>query len=189
MFVPIFGEPAELATAKMKGTTLVISSNGVGQASSMALDFTILNDKPTKLGYLKSSLLEPLVHNDMLTPLNGQLGQITMPVELWLTADCTKTLMVSRTMATDLRKFADELVPFVKECGFSGVALLTSTFSAAKRERHFNQEIPEVFAYCNNFLYKQGYYKSAGVRKFGNWIEKRLKPHPELKALCRSGWA
>jgi hypothetical protein len=94
-----------------------------------------------------------------------------MPVELWLSADATKTYMVVRSTASDLRLFSDELVGFVKAHGFASVALLSSAFSPVKRERDSNREVPNVFAYANDFLEKQDYYNKVGIRKFGWWIE------------------
>ena len=69
----------------------------------IALDLTILNDGATKLGYLKSDFLSPLVLNDVLTTAAEQLGQISMPVEFWLSADAKKTFMVVRSTASDIR--------------------------------------------------------------------------------------
>ena len=99
-----------------------------------------------------------------------------MPVEFWLTADGKSTLLVARSAASDSRAFSDEFVTFVKSHGFKSVALLTSAFSPLKRERDSNREIPEVFAYCNDYLEKQDYYNQVGIRKYGWWIDKK-KPH------------
>ena len=52
-----------------------------------------------------------------------------------------------------MRKFASELTAFVQESGFKDVALLTATGSPVGRERQSNRQVPEVFAYCNNFLW------------------------------------
>jgi hypothetical protein len=81
--------------------------------------------------------------------------------------------MVSRSAASDMRSFSNELADFVRASGFSSVAILTSAFSPIKRERDSNREIPEVFAYANDFLEKQDYYNTNGIRKYGWWIEKK----------------
>lgn len=145
-------------------------------SSMVALDLAILNDDATKLGYLKSDYLTPMVINDVLTTRDGQQGQISMPVEFWLSKDGKKTYMVSRSAACDSRAFSAELVEFVKSHGFSSVALLTSAFSPIKRERDSNREIPEVFAFCNEHLEKQDFYNKTGMRKYGWWIDKK-KPY------------
>jgi len=112
-----------------------------------------------------------------------------MPVEFWLTADGKKTYMVVRSSASDIRSFSAELIEFVKSSGFSSVAILTSAFSPIKRERDSNREIPEVFAYCNEHLNKLDYYKKVGIRKYGWWIDIKVKPHQELKELGQGGWS
>ena len=139
----------------------------------VALDLAVLNDGATKLGYLKSDHLSPMIINDVLTTTEAMSGQISMPVEFWLSADGKKTYMVSRSAASNTRSFCEEFVEFVKVHGFSSVALLTSAFSPIKRERDSNREIPEVFAYCNEHLEKQDFYNKTGMRKYGWWIEKK----------------
>jgi hypothetical protein len=154
----------------------------------LALDLAILNDGATKIGYLKSDYLAPLVINDVLTTAGSQNGQISMPVEFWISKDGKKTFMVCRSDATNSRSFSAELVEFVKSHGFSSVALLTSAFSPIKRERDSNREIPEVFAFCNEFLEKNDFYAKTGLRKYGWWIDKK-KPYQELKELGQGGWS
>lgn len=91
-----------------------------------------------------------------------------------------------------MRKFADELVAFIISTDFAKVVLLTSTLSPVSRERDSNRLIPEVFAYCNNFMFKsnRNYYNQNGIRKFGYWIqETKRRPHQEMAELSASGWA
>ena len=146
----------------------------------IALDLAILNDGMQKIGYYKSEFISPFLINDVLTPLDGQLGQMSMPVEFWLSADGKQTFMVVRSAVVGgaMRQFSAQLLNFVTNHGFSDVAILTATMSPVKRERESNRQIPEVFAYCNNYLYKQDYYKKMGIRKFGWWIQDvKKKPH------------
>ena len=79
-----------------------------------------------------------------------------MPIEFWLTADGKKTFLVVRSavIGGQMRNFSEQLRDFVSSHGFSDVAILTATMSPVKRERESNRQIPEVFAYCNNYLYK-----------------------------------
>ena len=88
----------------------------------------------------------------------------------------------------------DTLRNWVQEVGFKGVITMTGTMSMLKRERHTNKQLPEVFSYCNNYLYNKykdgdaSYYSKFGVKKFGDWIsEKKIKPHQELKGLMGGG--
>jgi len=62
----------------------------------VAFDLTILNDNAQRLGYLTSDCISPIVINDALTPAGEAMGQMSMPIEFWLTADGKKTLMVLR---------------------------------------------------------------------------------------------
>jgi len=80
----------------------------------VAFDLTIMNDSPQKLGYLSSEHLSPMIVNDVLTPAGAKAGEISMPVEFWLTADSKKTLMVLRGSASDMRSFSEDLSNFIK---------------------------------------------------------------------------
>ena len=60
----------------------------------VAFDLIRLNDGAQKLGYLCSEHIAPVVINDVLTVAGQPLGQMSMPIEFWLTADGKKTLMV-----------------------------------------------------------------------------------------------
>ena len=125
-------------------------------SSMVAIDLAILNDGMQKVGYYKSEFVSPFIINDVLTTPDSQLGQMSMPIEFWLTADGKKTFMVVRSgvIGGQMRNFSEQLRDFVSSHGFSDVAILTATMSPVKRERESNRQIPEVFAYCNNYLYK-----------------------------------
>jgi ABC-type branched-subunit amino acid transport system substrate-binding protein len=142
-------------------------------SSNVAFDLCILNDGATKLGYYSSEHIGAVIINDTLTTATDRQGQISMPIEFWLTADGKQTLMVVRSSASDMRSFCEEFVSFINTHGFANVALLTSAFSPIKRERDSNREIPEVFAYCNDIMEATDYYNQNGIRKYGWWIEKK----------------
>ena len=139
----------------MKGTNLVIGSHGVGLSPHIAMDLFILNNGMERLGFYKSDLINAVVVNDILTPAGGTPGQISMPAEFWISKEHNVTfLLVRSSVKGDMRTFTDELVAFVNSVGFAGVSILTATMSPIKRERDSNRQIPEVFAYLNNFNYK-----------------------------------
>jgi len=48
----------------------------------IAQDLYIMNEKPQKLGYVKSEYISSMVQNGILSP-----GQLQMPCELYLSAD------------------------------------------------------------------------------------------------------
>ena len=104
-----------------------------------------------------------------------------MPSELWHSPSKKLTfLSVRSSVSGGMRKFCDELIAFIKGTGFANVAILTSTTSPIKRGRESNREIPEVFAYLNNHLYKSNpdFYKQNGIQKFGTWIQDvKKRPH------------
>ena len=140
----------------MKGSTLVIPCIGMGMASSIAADLAILNDGMTRIGFFKSEYISPVIINDSLTLAGAQPGQIQMPAEFWLNADGSKTFLVIRSGITEgnMRRFCEQFVAFCKEVGFINVALVTSTGSPVGRERQSNRQLPEIFAYANNFIFK-----------------------------------
>lgn len=62
-FVPIHGTSHTIA--EMKGTTLIIPMNSAGMGPMIATDLYVLNEAgTTKLGYLKSDYISPVVFND-----------------------------------------------------------------------------------------------------------------------------
>jgi len=54
-----------------------------------------------------------------------------------------------------MRDFSDALVDFVFKANIKGVIILTSSFSPVKRDRESNWDIPEIYAYINNYLFKK----------------------------------
>ena len=64
-FVPVFGTTHDLSA--VKGSTLVLPSTSAGLSANIAADLFILNEKVTKLGYFKSSMISPMVQNDVMT--------------------------------------------------------------------------------------------------------------------------
>lgn len=78
-----------------------------------------------------------------------------MPAEFWFSKQYNLTFFVCRSgVKGGMRPFTDELIEFIKQIGFANVAILTSTISPIKRERESNRQIPDVFAYLNNYMYK-----------------------------------
>ena len=76
-----------------------------------------------------------------------------------------------------MRDFSDALVEFIFKANIKGIIKLTSSFSPVKRDRESNRDIPEIYAYINNYLYKksqddwkQDYYEKHKIRKFGYWL-------------------
>lgn len=121
-----------------------------------------------------------------------------MPAEFWLSADGSKTFLVVRSGINEggMRRFSEQFTTFATQCGFKNVAIVTSTGSPVSRERQTNRQIPELFAYCNNMLFKEkgaSFYKDNSVRKFGFWLDdsgiQRKRPHMELGELMGAGWA
>jgi len=75
----------------------------------IAVDLAILNDGLQKIGYYKSEFISPFIINDVLTTPEGQLGQMSMPVEFWLSSDGKKTYMVVRSavIGGQMRAFSE----------------------------------------------------------------------------------
>jgi predicted ATP-grasp superfamily ATP-dependent carboligase len=147
----------------------------------LGMDLFILNKGMERIGFYKSDYISPVIVNDLLTLDAQQSGKITLPAEFWFSKDHNMTFLMVRSGPTGgMRNFCDELVSFINEVDFTSVAILTSTMNPLMRERQSSAQIPEVFAYANNFLFKANskFYDETGTRKFGTWIqETKSKPH------------
>jgi len=81
--------------------------------------------------------------------------------------------------------------------GFASVIILSASMSPVKRGRESNREIPELYAYVNDFLHKslmetkgKTFYELYNIKKFGWWIEDaKKKPHQELREVMGGGVA
>ena len=157
------------------------------------MELFCLNTSMERVGFYKSDYVAPIVTNDLMTLAGQPTGQVSMPAEIWFSAEHNMTfLMIRSGPVGGMRKFADELVAFIMATDFAKVALLTATVSPVNRERDSTRLIPEVFAYCNNFMFKsnRNYYMQNGIRKFGYWIQDvKKRPHQEMKELAAAGWA
>ena len=77
------------------------------------------------------------------------------------------------------------------------MVILSSSASPVKRGRESNREIPELYAYVNNFMHKnlietkgKTFYELYNIKRFGWWIEDtKKKPHQELRELAGGGAA
>ena len=93
-----------------------------------------------RVGFYKSDYIAPIVINDNMTMAGEVLGQVSMPAEVWFSADHNMTfLMVRSGPVGGMRKFADELVAFAMSTEFANVVLLTATMSPVSRERDSNR--------------------------------------------------
>eukprot|EP00350_Pseudokeronopsis_sp_OXSARD2_P011601 CAMPEP_0170544446 /NCGR_PEP_ID=MMETSP0211-20121228/3208_1 /TAXON_ID=311385 /ORGANISM="Pseudokeronopsis sp., Strain OXSARD2" /LENGTH=268 /DNA_ID=CAMNT_0010848103 /DNA_START=56 /DNA_END=860 /DNA_ORIENTATION=- len=168
--------------------------HSVGMSSFIGMDLFILNEGMAKVGYLKSNYISAGVSNDGLS-VAGNEGALILPNEIYHQKEKKLVFLMLRggVYSGKMRKFGDQMVEFVKTHGFSNVVALTASVSPVRRERESNRQIPEVFAYVNNFLHKQQnnkYYENYGIRKFGWWIEAdKKKAHQELDELEGAGAA
>ena len=191
MFVPVFG--TQFDAARLRNTTLVLPSQCVGLSAHIGMELFALNTNMQKVGYYKTDYLSNIIINDAVTLPSQASGQICMPAEVWYSEEKNMTFLMVRSGPTGgMRKFADELVAFIMMTDFARVVLLTATMSPVSRERDSNSLIPEVFAYCNNFMVKDNreYYNQNGIRKFGYWIQDvKRRPHQEMAELSGAGWS
>lgn len=189
-FVPVFGTTPDLSA--LSGSTLVLPTFSAGMSPMIAVDLFLLNEKPDKLGYIKSDMIAPLVQMGTLAQA-GEAPTLQMPCELFLSKDRRYTFLVLRSGVVEgkMRAFGDALAEFVAASKFKRVHILTSTFSPVKRERDSNRLLPEIFCYTNNFVHKQegaSYYDEFKIRKFGYWLgDKKIKPHQEMQELAGAG--
>ena len=61
-FVPVFGSSFDPLT--LKGSDLILPTTSAGGSPQVAVDLFILNEGVTKVGYLKSQYISPMVQND-----------------------------------------------------------------------------------------------------------------------------
>ena len=90
--------------------------------------------------------------------LEGEVaGTISMPVTLWRSPNSNYTFLVMRTGVTagNMKKLGAALTKFIVEAGFKQVFLLSSTMCPVRRDRGSNRDIPNVWTYVNNVLYKK----------------------------------
>lgn len=96
-----------------------------------------------------------------------------------------------------MKLFCRALAALSALVGFKNIIILSSSGSPVKRGRESNREIPEVYAYVNDFLHKgtiekkgKTFYEHHNIRQFGYWIaEAKKKPHQELNELGGAGKA
>lgn len=79
-FVGVHGSNFDVS--KLKGTTLVLPLTSAGMNATIAADLYILNEGATKVGFLYSEYISPVVFNDSLSPQAN--GSLTMPCEIYL---------------------------------------------------------------------------------------------------------
>ena len=191
MFVPVHG--TQFDESRFRGSTLVLPSQCIGLSAYIGMELFILNTSMERVGFYKSDYVSPIVVNDNMTLPGQPLGQVQMPAEVYFSAEHNMTFLMIRSGPTGgMRRFADELVAFIMSTDFAKVVILTATGSPVSRERDSNRHIPEVFAYCNNFMFRgnRDYYNQNGIRKFGYWIQDvKRRPHQELAELSAAGWA
>lgn len=153
-FVPVFGSGQTMAA--FSGTTLVMPNMSAGMSPMIASDLFISNEGQAPVGYLKSEYISPIVQNDTVRIEGTPQGQIQMPVVFYMSANNKYTFLVMRTGVTsgNMKRFGAALCHFIAEAGFKQIFLLSSTSSPVRRGRESNREIPEIYGYVNNVLYK-----------------------------------
>jgi hypothetical protein len=108
-----------------------------------------------------------------------------MPCELWSCPKTKMTFMMMRggTISNKSMLFMDELCAWIKKEGIANVHVLSATMNnPIRNERPSCRNIPNLFAYVNNHVYKStpNYYEHHGIKKFGHWLEDneaKIKPH------------
>ena len=110
-FVPVFG--TEFNKDRFKGSTLVLPTSSAGMSGLIGSDLFILNEGLTKAGYLYSEYIAPVIFNDALNPDNN--GQLTMPCEVFISADNKYTFMMLRSGVVQgkMFPFGNSLTSFV----------------------------------------------------------------------------
>ena len=93
-FVPVFGSSFD--PTSLKGSDLIIPTMSAGGSATIAVDLFVLNENVTKVGYLKSQYISPMLSNDALTVAGKPQGQLVLPCEVYVSADNKKTFIIMR---------------------------------------------------------------------------------------------
>ena len=92
----------------------------------VASDLFIMNEQPTKLGYIRSEFISPLVQMGTLNPA-GAAPTMQMPAEIYVSKDKKYTILLLRSGVCDgkMRPFGEALAQFVVSAGFRDISILT----------------------------------------------------------------
>jgi hypothetical protein len=114
MIVQPFGTTTPLPN--LSGSTLVIPCHSAGMSPFIGLDLFILNEGLVKIGYYKSENIAPGLSNDGLSLVEGGEGSLTLPAEVYHSAERKLTFLIIRSGVSSgkQRLFGKELIQFVK---------------------------------------------------------------------------
>lgn len=184
-----------------KDHILVIPSPGSqGEAPSLGVDLSILNNGYSHVGYFDSEHIDPLVGNDILSNKSAS-GELVLPNLVYTNPDAKVTLFAFRSSVPKgrLQEFTDELEAWTKEGGFSRIVFLTSTYNHVRKIRISKYQIPNIFYYENphfgkssnfsSFVEGKNFSSHLGHERFGHWIEDKKTEYDEIKDMPSSGQA
>ena len=97
-FYPVHGTQTE--TKDFAGSTLVLPTISAGFCPMIATDMYLLNEGFSRVGYLKSEYLSPLVQNNTMMVEGDADGLMAMPVTIWRSSSSNYTFLVMRTGVT-----------------------------------------------------------------------------------------
>ncbi|KAJ2358107.1 hypothetical protein IWW50_001372 [Coemansia erecta] len=118
-------------TVSTSGSTLVLPSVSIGNVPQLCADLLINTLQALRVG---------IIHSPSLMPISGSSGfdhlpnQRSVPLEVYQTADAKWTIVQQRSppLAKHHKLFAQEIMQFIEQGGFSRVILLTSSDAALR---------------------------------------------------------
>ncbi|KAJ1644368.1 hypothetical protein J3B02_003988 [Coemansia erecta] len=133
MFVPI-SETSDKKPSSTQGSTLVVPAVSIGNAPQLAVDLLINTLQMLRIGVIDSPLLTPISGSAGYDHLGSQAR--SLPLEVYQTNDAKWTVLQQRSppLPKHHRKFASELLQYIKSGGFSRVVVLASSDAALRTD-------------------------------------------------------
>ncbi|KAJ2841726.1 hypothetical protein IWW36_006160, partial [Coemansia brasiliensis] len=119
-----------------QGSTLILPCVSIGNVPQLAVDLLINTLEATRIG---------IIHTSTLLPISSSTSgfdhlpkeQRSVPVEVYQTSDSKWTILQQRSppLPKHQKKWARELVEFIKQGEFAKVVLLTSSDAALRADK------------------------------------------------------
>ncbi|KAJ2635752.1 hypothetical protein GGF40_003411 [Coemansia sp. RSA 1286] len=132
MFVPT----ADSSNSKpsTQGSTLVVPAVSIGNVPQLAVDLLINTLQLPRIGVIDSPLLTPISGSAGYDHLDSETR--SLPLEVYQSKDAKWTILQQRSppLPKHHRKFASELLEYIKSGGFSRVVVLASSDAALRTD-------------------------------------------------------
>ncbi|KAJ1822167.1 Proteasome assembly chaperone 2 [Coemansia sp. RSA 2599] len=117
-----------------QGSTLLVPAVSIGNVPQLAVDLLINTLQTSRIGILDSPSLTPISGTAGYDHLGSETR--SLPLEVYQTKDAKWTILQQRSppLPKHHRKFASELLEYIKSGGFSRVVVLASSDAALRTD-------------------------------------------------------